>query len=46
MRLDPELRQALEAIAERERRSLGNVVELACRRFVEADQKQQRGSRK
>lgn len=46
MRLDPELRKALEAIAERERRSLSNVVELACLRFVEADRKSARGSRK
>jgi len=46
MRLDPELRKALEVIAERDRRSLSNVVELACLQFVEADSKGARRSRK
>jgi predicted transcriptional regulator len=39
MRLDPELRKALEEIATRENRTLSNLIELICRRYVEADRK-------
>lgn len=46
MRLAPELREALEAIAARDRRSLSNVIELACLQFIEADRKSARRSRK
>lgn len=40
LRLDPRLRSALEVIAAREKRSLSNLIELACERLVEADRKQ------
>ena len=39
MRLSPELRDALQKIADRERRKLGQVVQIACEKFVEADKK-------
>lgn len=35
MRLDPVLREKLEAIAKVERRSLGNLVEVACLHYIE-----------
>jgi hypothetical protein len=37
MRLDPVLREKLEAIAKRQRRSLGNMVEVICREYVAED---------
>jgi len=42
MRLDPEIRKALEAIADREKRSLSNVIEIACERYIEADKRRPR----
>jgi predicted transcriptional regulator len=39
MRLDPVLREKLEAIAKSENRSLGNMVEQICRLYIAAQEK-------